>query len=536
MTQPIWAEALLRAALVLFALATGCGVRIEVKASKDGPPPCPARRGYQERPPAAACGGFDLAAWLRENPLAQDEVRTGQSGLREPAPLVAPGQDVPAAVAAFRAAWAQVLGPIPRLGSGPGGDDASGLGLCREAPRLSPAQERAFLAEPFTLERVTYLGAHGAPIPAYLLLPRASRGAAPAVIVAHQALFECGKDESVGLCPEGAWNLDLARTLARRGLVVLVPDTVGYGERAACSFHTGNEYADAAPLLRGLSSHGAGVTLMGLRISDMGRAVDLLRGLPQVDGERIGIVGHSNGGIEALFTAAFDPRIRCAVSNAGPNLIRREIQSGFGLSPGIDRWAGFGYLPALARHDGDVAALPVEMHQLYALVAPRGLFISLMEDDSVAPRYDRIDFTLDQARAAHGLLGGDFAAHTIESGQTPACREEFGVPLCLAHGYDECARRGDGACIAGYAAHGLTRRCIEENGNAALGCAHFLYVEQCQRAEGRGAAECRARFAPLGVTDACIDAAVDRGCRRDHGWYPETEERAWPWLDACLRR
>jgi cephalosporin-C deacetylase-like acetyl esterase len=40
------------------------------------------------------------------------------------------------------------------------------------------------------------------------------------------------------------------------------------------------------------------------------RAVDVLQSLPYVDRQRIGAIGHSLGGHNTLFVAAFDERIR----------------------------------------------------------------------------------------------------------------------------------------------------------------------------------------------------------------------------------
>ena len=47
------------------------------------------------------------------------------------------------------------------------------------------------------------------------------------------------------------------------------------------------------------------------------RAVDVLSGLPEVDPGRIGAIGHSLGGHNAIFIALFDERIRAVVSSCG---------------------------------------------------------------------------------------------------------------------------------------------------------------------------------------------------------------------------
>ena len=47
------------------------------------------------------------------------------------------------------------------------------------------------------------------------------------------------------------------------------------------------------------------------------RAVDLLVSLPEVDSRRIAAIGHSLGGHNALFVAAFDKRIRAVITSCG---------------------------------------------------------------------------------------------------------------------------------------------------------------------------------------------------------------------------
>lgn len=47
------------------------------------------------------------------------------------------------------------------------------------------------------------------------------------------------------------------------------------------------------------------------------RTIDLLQSLAEVDGQQIGVIGHSLGGHNSLFLAAYDERVRCVVSCCG---------------------------------------------------------------------------------------------------------------------------------------------------------------------------------------------------------------------------
>jgi dienelactone hydrolase len=428
-------------------------------------------------------------------------------------------------VARFRAAWSEIIGPIPQ--------SCVPLRPREEPLGLDPDELAQAGLEGLTVRRVSYRGAHGQRIPAFLLIPaQGEPGPRPAVLVMHQFLMECGKKEPIGACRTGSQNLALARDLAQQlQVVTLAPDSVGFGERAQDGPAYGQEYPDAAPLLARFPD----ATLTGLRISDVRRGIDFLQGLPEVDPDRIGMIGHSNGGIETLFSAAFEGRIRCALSNAGPNLVRRETRSSTAASPGIDRWASYGYLPAMGFYDQRVADLPVEMHQLYALVAPRGLYVALMEDDSIAPRFDRIGFAFTQAQAAFAALGGDFQADQVVSGYTPACRDQWAVASCLSLRHDRCTAQEDVECLARYAAVGLTASCVAQHGASVI-CAGELVHALCPEGALRGDEVCLASLWDAGVDLGvdCVEEGFEKGCARDHGFYPQTRENGYRWLAQCL--
>src|SRR5438445_8708614 len=131
-------------------------------------------------------------------------------------------------------------------------------------------------------------------VPAYLLIPLERDGKLPAVLCLHQTVA-IGKDEPVGLGTRE--NLAYAHHLAERGYVTLAPDYPSFGEYTYD--FTKSKFASGSMVA----------------IWNNMRAVDLLVSLPEVDGERIGVIGHSLGGHNAMFTAAFDTRIKAIVSN-----------------------------------------------------------------------------------------------------------------------------------------------------------------------------------------------------------------------------
>jgi hypothetical protein len=117
------------------------------------------------------------------------------------------------------------------------------------------------------------------------------------------------------------------------------------------------------------------------------RVVDYLENDPQVDASQVAIVGHSRGGKAALWASALDERFSLTVSNqsgcAGAALSRRPVGETVELVNALfPHW----FADAFRRYDRNEAALPVDQHQLLALIAPRALAVgSASKDDWADP-------------------------------------------------------------------------------------------------------------------------------------------------------
>src|SRR5690606_33478143 len=125
---------------------------------------------------------------------------------------------------------------------------------------------------------------------AYLFVPHGARGL-PAMLCLHPTHRELGKGVPAGFGPKS--DRHYAVHLAERGYVTLAPDYVQMGE------------ATFDPYANGYIS----ATMKGIWIHM--RSVDLLQSLPEVDPQRIGVIGHSLGGHNSMFVAVFDERIKC---------------------------------------------------------------------------------------------------------------------------------------------------------------------------------------------------------------------------------
>lgn len=253
-----------------------------------------------------------------------------------------------------------VMGPLP--------DDS------RRVPLDAQTTEEVKLAG-CTRRKITFAVEKGDRVPAYLLIPDNLQGRAPAMLCLHQTTGH-GKGEPAGLA--GSPNLFYALELAGRGYVTLAPDYPGYGEYSCDAYALG--YASAT--MKGIWNHM--------------RAVDLLQSLDEADGKRIGCIGHSLGGHNTLFVAAFDPRIKVAVSSCGFNAFPKY------MGGNLKGWTHRGYMPRIAEiYGADPARMPFDFPEVLAAIAPRAVFVN-------APRMDsnfEVSGVVDCLRAAAPVYG-----------------------------------------------------------------------------------------------------------------------------------
>ncbi|MDE1918283.1 MAG: hypothetical protein KGJ57_20720 [Sphingomonadales bacterium] len=109
------------------------------------------------------------------------------------------------------------------------------------------------------------------------------------------------------------------------------------------------------------------------------RALDWMQTDSRIDAHRVGIFGHSRNGKAALVALAFDQRFAAGyISSSGAGgaaLLRRNYGEGIGnLTSDEAHW----FTPAFLKYGAvghSPAELPVDAHELIALVAPRKIFI-----------------------------------------------------------------------------------------------------------------------------------------------------------------
>lgn len=147
-------------------------------------------------------------------------------------------------------------------------------------------------SDPLLTETLSIPRPRGRTLDAYLAKP-AGAGPFPGVVVIHEIF---GLNENIR---------DIARRFAREGYAALAVDLFSAGSRAACMTHIFYGIL-VRPLRNGV-------------VGDLRAALDVLRGRPEVEAQRVGVIGFCMGGSYALQLACVDEDLRAASVFYGQN-------------------------------------------------------------------------------------------------------------------------------------------------------------------------------------------------------------------------
>jgi pimeloyl-ACP methyl ester carboxylesterase len=163
-------------------------------------------------------------------------------------------------------------------------------------PRLRPQTPKPPF--PYSAADVRFDSAPGVRLAGTLTLPP-GKGPFPAAVLISGSGAQDRDESTMGHRP----FLVLADALTRRGIAVLRTDDRGFGKSTGdFDKATSEDFA-----------------------ADARAAIAYLRSRPEIDGARIGLIGHSEGGMIGPMVAVEDPRVAFVVMMAGPGVPTRDL-------------------------------------------------------------------------------------------------------------------------------------------------------------------------------------------------------------------
>jgi pimeloyl-ACP methyl ester carboxylesterase len=222
--------------------------------------------------------------------------------------------------------------------------------------------------ENYIRQTINFTAAENEKVPAYLYVPikKNKKEKFPAMLALHET-DPIGKKSVDGVGHN--INLGYAKELAQRGYIVIAPDYPSFGDLKDYDFETDRYQSGTMK-----------------SIFDNMRCVDLLQARTDVDRDRIGVIGHSLGGHTAIFTGAFDKRLKVVVSSCGWTLfsyydIGEAAAKKYGGALGP--WAQDRYMPLLSdKYHLDLKQIPFDFDEVIAAIAPRAFFSNSPLNDS----------------------------------------------------------------------------------------------------------------------------------------------------------
>ena len=259
---------------------------------------------------------------------------------------------------------------------------------------LSPKVVEVKAFPSYTRETVLFRSRPNMAVFGFFMTPNGYEAPGPAVLCLHG--HGRGVDDIVGIrrdgkmrARRGGYQRDFALQCVDRGYAVLAIEQLGFGHRRDETTRTRGDRASSC-----LPAAGAalmlGQTMIGWRVWDAMRSFDYLSTRPEVDADRLAVMGISGGGTTSFFAAALDERIRAAVVSGYFNTFRDSLLS---IAHCADN-----YVPGILNY--------AEMYDVAGLIAPRALFIESGTRDTIFP-VDATRHAVGKSREIFRVFGAE---------------------------------------------------------------------------------------------------------------------------------
>lgn len=211
-------------------------------------------------------------------------------------------------------------------------------------------------------------------VPCHLWIPKANPKPCPVVICMqghssgmHISMGQAFSNWDEQLITNG--DEDYARQAVSQGFAALVIEQRAFGTRKSMIQMKETPHVVTSCTHPTLTAFLLGRTMIGERIWDISRAIDTLNHFPEIDLERIGIVGQSGGGTATYYAACLDPRIKVVMPSGCVCTFRDSITA--------MAHCACNYIPGIAKY--------MDMGDLAALIAPRKLIVVAGRHDPIFP-------------------------------------------------------------------------------------------------------------------------------------------------------
>ena len=266
------------------------------------------------------------------------------------------------------------------------GLDIIAQNACEPELKIVSEEER----ENCKIIRFEFFSEVGETVPCYLCIPKTGKKKYPVAITMQG--HSTGFHNSIGIKkyerdeayhPRGQFALQAVE----HGYIALAIEQRGMGERNSpnpmrsfdrpCQWH-----ASVALSL--------GRTLLGERMWDIMRAIDMLANFPECDMDKILITGNSGGGTISYYTACVDDRIKLSAPSCAFCSYEKSI---------LDVLHCFcNFIPGSYRY--------FEMQDLSALIAPKNLMVIAGEKDPIFP-IDGVKEGFETVKAVYEKAGAE---------------------------------------------------------------------------------------------------------------------------------
>lgn len=221
----------------------------------------------------------------------------------------------------------------------------------------------------YVIYRFEFFSETGERVPCYLLVPKTGRKKYPVAITLQGHVS--GFHNSIGIAKyngdeDGLERRSMSLQAVKNGYVALAIEQRGLGERKPTLEKRGGNVNCRFASFTAISM---GRTLIGERVWDVSRAIDMLNHFPECDTDKIFVTGQSGGGTTAYYVAVTDERIKLSAPSCAFCTYKKSVLDILHCEcnqiPG-----GINYF---------------EMQDLSAIIAPRKLIVIAGKNDDIFP-------------------------------------------------------------------------------------------------------------------------------------------------------